>query len=159
MAVSLTSDHPASAPDELLARQGASVLPPEILAPIVAGAFARGVVDTFDLLGLPALFLDRQGNVLASGAAAGKVLDLGLQVQAGHLLARDRKDDAAVATFVADALRDPAARPFVHLPACGLSLQAMPVPGRTTRADQLLHAIVAIDDGARPTISGLLRSM
>lgn len=159
MAVTLTSDHPASAPDELLARQDASVLPPEILAPIVAGAFARGVVDTFDLLGLPALFLDRNGNVLASGTAAGSFLEFGLQVQAGHLLARDRKDDAAVATFVADALRDPAARSSVHLPACGLSLQALPVPGRTTRADQLLHVIVAIDDGARPMLPELLRSM
>ena len=120
------------------------VLPEEILRPVIAGAFARGVADTLTLLDLPALFLDREGRVLFVNDPAKLLLDGSLQVRAGHLLARSRRDNRSLASFLAAVLHDPTSRPSVHLEVSGLALRALPAPGGAVQMDQLLHAVLLI---------------
>lgn len=144
MAVSLTAYNPPAEPDEVSAPSG-SGLPEELLQPVIAGAYARGTADAFELLGLAAMFLDREGRVLFSTSSTKSVLNGGITIHAGHLLALARSDNQALAEFATSALRHPSSRPSVTLPACGLTLRALPVGGPVMGGDQLLHLIITVD--------------
>jgi hypothetical protein len=116
----------------------------DFLAPIIAGAFARGVAEAFDLLGVPALFFDRAGHVLFVSASARPYLGDDLRLHSGHVLAKGRANNRTLAAFMADLLRDPSSTDAVTLGTSGLTLSARPVPGGLASSDQLLHAIVVI---------------
>lgn len=132
------------AQDDWRNHDGRDVLPEELLRPVIAGAFARGIAETFALLGMPALFLDREGRVLLVNEWAKPMLGAGLQIRAGHLLARARKDNRSLAEFMSSALQDPAQRPSVRLEVAGLGLRALPVPGHAQHIDQLAHVVVLL---------------
>jgi hypothetical protein len=102
------------------------------------------MAETFNMLGVPAVFLDRGGHILFLSTPAEHHLTGGLAVQSSHLLAQTRDDNALLASFVADVLQDPAGPRSVALPGCRLTLTALAVPGVVPPVDQLLHAIIMV---------------
>ena len=63
------------------------------LAPLLAGARARGVADGLELIGAAAALLDEQGEVLHLNARALSLLGDHLVLAGGRLRARDRALD------------------------------------------------------------------
>jgi hypothetical protein len=70
------------------------------LAPLLAGARARGVADGLEWLGLAAVLLDDRGEALHANAGAIELMGEGLFLQAGRLRARDPASDAALGEAV-----------------------------------------------------------
>jgi hypothetical protein len=67
------------------------------LAPLLAGARARGVADGLEWLGLAAVLLDDRGEVLHVNSGAIELLGEELFLQGGRLRARDGAVDAELA--------------------------------------------------------------
>ena len=70
------------------------------LAPLLAGARARGVADGLEWLGLAAVLLDDRGEVLHVNSGAIELLGEDLFLQGGRLRARDGAVDAELATAI-----------------------------------------------------------
>lgn len=65
--------------------------PGEVLAPIIAGARARGIADAFKMLGEAAILLDFSGYVLHVGEGAEPLLGCALSITSSHLTPVSRK--------------------------------------------------------------------
>ncbi len=74
------------------------------LAPLLAGARARGVADGLEWLGLAAVLLDDRGEVLHVNSGAIELLGEDLFLQAGRLRARDGVVDAELSAAIRRAL-------------------------------------------------------
>src|ERR1700720_3449078 len=74
------------------------------LAPLLAGARARGMADAFELLGVAAAFLDEDGLALHINDHARRVLGPQLWVDDGRLRAADVDLDEALAAAIESAL-------------------------------------------------------
>jgi hypothetical protein len=70
------------------------------LAPLLAGARARGVADGFEWLGLAAILLDDRGEVLHVNPRAIDLMGDDLFLSAGRLRARDPHIDATLGAAV-----------------------------------------------------------
>ena len=70
------------------------------LAPLLAGARARGVADGLEWLGLAAVLLDDRGEVLHVNSGAVELMGDDLFLQGGRLRARDRAVDAELAAAI-----------------------------------------------------------
>ena len=76
------------------------------LAPLLAGARARGVADGLELIGAAAALLDEQGEVLHLNARALSLLGDHLVLAGGRLRARNRALDRTLAAAIDSTLRD-----------------------------------------------------
>jgi hypothetical protein len=84
---------------------GASVKPKGMpLAPLLAGARARGVADGLEWLGLAAVLLDDRGEVLHVNSGAVELMGEDLFLQGGRLRARDGAVDAELAAAIRSTL-------------------------------------------------------
>ena len=77
---------------------------PQPLAPLLAGARARGMADAFELLGVAAAFLDEAGFALHINDHARRVLGPQLWVDDGRLRAADGDLDDALGAAIEQAL-------------------------------------------------------
>lgn len=71
-----------------------------VLAPVIAGARARGVADAMDLLGLGAVLIDRTGKVLHVSASGKRVMGGWMRIVEGHLVAERPVDNLAIQALV-----------------------------------------------------------
>src|ERR1700685_4850777 len=74
------------------------------LAPLLAGARARGVADGFEWLGLAAILLDDRGEVLHVNRRAVALMGEDLFLSSGRLRARDEEIDGALCVAIHRAL-------------------------------------------------------
>ncbi len=74
------------------------------LAPLLAGARARGVADGFEWLGLAAILIDDRGEVLHVNTRAVDLMGEDLFLSAGRLRARDAEIDGALGAAIRRAL-------------------------------------------------------
>jgi hypothetical protein len=124
------------------------------LAPLLAGARARGVADAFEWLGLGAILLDERGEVLHLSAGAVEAMQDDLYRDSGLLRARDKLGDVRLRVAISSALRDGESVDLV-LPTRGgreeLALRVAPIGAELgDDACQLLRVIIVIDRVAAP---------
>jgi len=124
------------------------------LAPLLAGARARGVADAFEWLGIAAVLLDERGEVLHLSAGAVESMQEDLFRDAGLLRARDHLADVRLRVAISAALREGESVDLV-LPTRGgreeLALRIAPIGGGMgDDACQLLRVIIVIDRVAAP---------
>jgi hypothetical protein len=131
------------------------------LAPLLAGARARGVADGLELIGAAAALLDDQGEVLHLNARALSLLGGDLVLAGGRLRARDRALDLSLAAAIDSTLRDQVASHVAlgdGARADGLGIRIVPA---TTEADdpfQLLRAVAILEPcgaAARGDLAGM----
>jgi hypothetical protein len=119
------------------------------LAPLLAGARARGVADAFEFLGLAAILLDERGEVLHLSAGAIEAMRDELFRDSGRLRARDKLADLRLRIAISSALRDGETGELVLPTRDGdeeLTLRIAPIGGGLgEEACQLLRVIVVID--------------
>jgi hypothetical protein len=131
------------------------------LAPLLAGARARGVADGLELIGAAAALLDEQGEVLHLNARALSLLGDHLVLAGGRLRARNRTHDRTLATAIVSTVRDQvASRVALGDEACadGLGVRIMPVMAEADDSFQLLRAVAILEPrgvAARGGIAGL----
>jgi hypothetical protein len=119
------------------------------LAPLLAGARARGFADAFEWLGLAAILLDEHGEVLHLGAGAVELMKDELFSDGGRLRAREKLTDVRLRIAISSALRDLEAEDLV-LPSsdggAGLALRVAPIgDGLADEAMQLLRVVVVLE--------------
>jgi hypothetical protein len=130
---------------------GATPLTSASLAPVLAGARARGMADAFALLGVGAAFIDECGFALHINDHARSLLGPQLWVDDGRLRAADPEMDEALNQAIESALSAEAAdRAATHLAFASDSRGAVGVkvlPVVTDEEDrfQLLKAVVIIE--------------
>jgi hypothetical protein len=76
----------------------------EVLAPIVAGARARGVADAFEMARIAAVLVDGTGAILHVGKLAEPLLGRELNVVSRHLVADSAKANRALERLIAAAV-------------------------------------------------------
>jgi len=131
------------------------------LAPLLAGARARGVADGLEMIGAAAALLDEQGEVLHLNARALSLLGDHLVLAGGRLRARDRALDQTLAAAIDSSVRRQIAS-RVALgdagSAGGLGVRIMPVTAEADDAFQLLRAVAILEPcnaSARGGVAGL----
>jgi len=124
----------------------AAVVP---LAPLLAGARARGVADGLELIGAAAALLDEQGDVLHVNARAQRLLGGDLVVAGGRLRARDGAADQNLAAAIRSTVRNQVASQVWLISddsrADGLGVRIMPVAAKADEAFQLLRAVAIFE--------------
>lgn len=63
----------------------------DVVAPLIAGARARGIADAFEMMGEAVILLDFTGTVLHVAENARPLLGCAIGVAGGHVVATDRK--------------------------------------------------------------------
>jgi hypothetical protein len=91
-----------------MSRSGTSS--PDTLAPVIAGARARGIADAFEMIGEGAVLLDFSGSVLHVGPLAKPLLGCALAVTGGHVVAASRKAGEPLRRLLEAGLADDAPR-------------------------------------------------
>ena len=133
------------------------------LAAMAAGARARGMADSFDMLGIAAVLFDGEATALHVNRQAAALMGAHLGICARQLIASTLEENARLQRAL-DAALCGAAVGTVAIARGGqpdLMLHILPVPGQD-EACQLLKAVVVINDvagaGAETTLfSRLLR--
>ena len=128
------------------------------LAPLLAGARARGVADGLELIGAAAALLDEQGEVLHLNARAMNLLGEDLVLAGGRLRARDRALDRTLAAAIVSTVRDQvASRVALGDDALGdgLGVRIMPVTADADDSFQLLRAVAILEPRRVTPRSGL----
>ena len=111
------------------------------LAPVLAGARARGMADAFELLGLAAILVDECGFALHVSPRARDLLGPRLKIEAGRLRASERELDAVIGAAIESAVAGVA-------PARGApGVRILPVAPEPDESFQLLRAIVILEYG------------
>lgn len=155
----MASFHPArsglAAPDA-----GAAGLrreaPDTMLAPLLAGAFARGIAETLDALDLAGLFLDRSGEVIFISRAAEPLLRARLRLHMRHLVADGAADNQALGAFIADAVGAGHGDARLRLAGAGLDLRRLPRTAGADMAGQMVRAVVLLVADGDPRHAALV---
>ena len=129
-----------------MAAEGEALRAP--LAPLLAGARARGVADGLELIGAAAALLDEQGEVLHLNARAARLMGEGLYLADQRLRARDRAADEMLAAAIGTTLRyGVASRVAVgESPGEGdFGVRIVPVASEGDEPFQLLRAVAILE--------------
>lgn len=158
----MASFHPGrtgpAAPERRATAMGREA-PDEMLAPLLAGAFARGIAETLDLLGLPGLFLDRSGEVIFMSRAAEPLLQGRLSLHMRHLVATGAADNQALGAFLADAVGEGAGSASLRLAGAGVELRRLSRTAGSDLAGQMVRAVVLLADESEPRHVALMQAM
>ena len=127
----------------------------DVLAPVIAGAYARGVAETLDMLGLPGLFLDPSGEVIFVSRAAAPLLNGPVRLRMRHLVAREADDNRLLATFIVDAVGAGTETATLRLPRAKFELRRLPRTAAATSPNQLVRAVLLLLDEADPRHAAL----
>jgi len=128
------------------------------LAPLLAGARARGVADGLELIGAAAALLDEQGEVLHLNARARSLLGDHLVLSGGRLRARDRALDQTLAAAIDSTVRHQVASRVAlgdEASADSLGVRIMPVSAEADESFQLLRAIAILEPRGAAARCGL----
>jgi hypothetical protein len=145
-------DHPTSSAQSAI--RGAAAP----LAPLLAGARARGVADGLELIGAAAALLDEQGEVLHLNARARSLLGEHLVLSGGRLRARDHDLDRTLAEAIDSTVRHQVASRVAlgdAASADGLGVRIMPVSAEADESFQLLRAIAILEPRGATARCGL----
>jgi hypothetical protein len=129
-----------------LAAEGKAILVP--LAPLLAGARARGVADGLELIGAAAALLDEQGEVLHVNARAMGLMGEGLFLADHRLRARDLAADGTLAAAIGSTLRYGVASRVTLWDSPGegvLGVRIVPVATDGDESFQLLRAVAIFE--------------
>jgi len=129
------------------------------LAPLLAGARARGVADGLELVGAAAALLDEHGDVLHVNARALGMMGEGLFVSGQRLRAHGQDGDDSLAAAIEASLRHRVVSRVAVAGADGrpiATVRIVPVIPEGDEAFQLLRAVAIFEaPGERTTLSGL----
>lgn len=117
------------------------------LAPIIAGARARGLADAFELMGTAAILLSGVGSVLHVGASARAFLDGAISIASGHLVAETAKANRDLERLIAGAVSGLADLQPVVVPrrdATAIEIEAVRLVDAAKDPMQLLKAILVL---------------
>jgi hypothetical protein len=130
------------------------------LAPVLAGARARGMADAFELLGVAAAFIDECGFALHINDHARRLLGPQLWVDDGRLRAADIELDEALGGAIESALTAEAPDRagtnicFASDSRGAVRVKVVPIVGGPDDRFQLLKAVVIIEKLGAPNKSG-----
>lgn len=125
---------------------------PDTLAPIIAGARARGIADAFEMIGEGAILLDFSGSVLHVGPLAKPMLGCALSVTGGHIVAISRKAAGPLQALIEAGLADGAPRVLEEDLLCaeeGMRQRVRMVRAPSDDAYQLLAAVLVLEPPRR----------
>ena len=145
------SGHRAPGPEAAMAA--------EEIAPLIAGARAGGMAQAYEMLEIPAVFLDGDGAVLYVGPAALRLFGPHIAVTRRRLVGGTPEANDRLSALIEAALA-PNAGPGLALLARGeglapLAVHAVPVPGAGENPYQLLKTVLVLDDSAGSGQHGL----
>jgi hypothetical protein len=118
------------------------------LAPLLAGARARGVADGLELIGAAAALLDGEGEVLHLNERAARLMGDGLYLCDQRLRARDRAADEMLAAAIGTTLRHGVASRVAvgESPGEGdFGVRIVPVASEGEEPFQLLRAVAIFE--------------
>jgi hypothetical protein len=116
------------------------------LAPLLAGARARGVADGLELMGAAAALLDEHGEVLHVNARALGLMGEGMFLSGQRLHARDREADESLASAIDTSVRRQiAGRVALGVGQGALTVRIVPVAAEAGEAFQLLRAVAIFE--------------
>jgi hypothetical protein len=129
------------------------------LAPLLAGARARGMADALDLLGLAAILIDAHGYALHVNLRAQLCFGPHIGLRDGRLELRDASGEAGMATALEEALREEHGeargelliRRGAGLP--DLVVRILPIKDHGEDPVQLLKAIVILEEAGAPSMA------
>ena len=116
------------------------------LAPLLAGARARGVADGLEWLGLAAVLLDDRGEVLHVNCGAVELMGERLYLQSGRLRATDPHADRALEAAIRQTL-------------AGGSPSRLAIPSVAAPGQEELYLRIAVMDNADDDPFQLLRAV
>ena len=117
------------------------------LAPVVAGALARGLADAFELTGIAAILLSEVGSVLHVGQSAAPLLDGPLSIVSRHLVAETACSNRDLERLIAGAVAGSGELPPVVVPrenAPAIEVRAMHFADAANDPMQLMKAILVL---------------
>ena len=128
-----------------------SDLPPETLRPLLEGARARGLADAFELIGVPAVLVDREGAVLHVGAGAAARMGASITVVGRHLIGADPATNRAVQEVIAAALAGEAKTVELELASAAgrFCMRAVPLPCGWENPYQLMKAVIVFSNASK----------
>lgn len=115
------------------------------LAPLLAGAHARGMFDALELMGQGAILLDREGRALAVTRSAQPWFGATLAIAQGCPVSAERDDDSRLRGAILAALAGSPGEISIGPAGEEMTLRLSPVAGP---AHQLLAAILLIRPAA-----------
>ncbi len=121
----------------------------DLIGPMLAGAQARGVADTLELLGIGAALIDATGRVLHMGGRGRRVSGGWLRTVEHHLVADQPADNRALQTLIGTAIAEASetaaeVRLGQGQGGVALEIRALRFPVSNDR-DQLLRAILVFE--------------
>jgi len=130
----------------------------EAMAPLLAGARARGIADAFELLGMAAILIDASGTVLHVGEAATKLLGGDIAIVSRHVIGATQATNRALQHLVASAISgedEVTAKPVVMARAGRppLMVRALPIPGAERDPMQLLKAVLLLAETSADAVA------
>ncbi len=122
----------------------------DLIGPMLAGAQARGVADTLELLGIGAALIDATGRVLHMGGRGRRTSGRWLRMVEDHLVADEPGDNRALQTLIGAAIAEPSnmvakVRLGREQGGAALEIRALRFPVSNGR-DQLLRAVLIFED-------------
>lgn len=142
----MRTTHEHSRPDRGAAASPAPVRAP--LAPLLAGARARGVADGLELVGAAAALLDEQGEVLHANRKALGLMGAGLFLSGQRLRARDQAADETLAAAIDAGVRHGVASWVAlgeGLDKGAFGVRIVPVAAEAGESFQLLRAVAIFE--------------
>jgi hypothetical protein len=128
------------------------------LAPLLAGARARGLADGLELMGVAAALLDEQGEVLHVNARALGLMGQALFLNGQRLRARGQEADESLAAAIDSSVRHRIASRVALGDGVAEGVAAvkiLPVAADGEEAFQLLRAVAILETpGDRPAPAG-----
>ena len=153
MAIQISSGAPASGAEPRRSESSpTSTSSPDALAPIIAGARARGIADAFEMIGEGAILLDFSGSVLHVGQLAGPMLGCALAVTGGHVVATRAGPPASCSSSSRQGLADNAPRVLEADLLCaeeGMRQRVRMVRAPSGDAYQLLASVLVLEPPRR----------
>jgi PAS domain-containing protein len=124
------------------------------IAPLLAGARARGLADAFEMLGIAAILLAADGDVLFANPQAEALFGAHLKLSGERLIAGDEADQRELRRMMEAAVSGQNRSGELIVQRAGLSalkLRATPVASPDRDPFQLLRAVIILDQmSARP---------
>lgn len=137
--------------DVLLGQPGQGNLPAQAqMAAVLAGARARGVADTLDLLGIAAILVDADGIALHVNRLAGTFMGAGLGICARQLVAATYDDNARLQQALDWVLANGGAKSLRlanETSVNGVTVQVLAMPPTADDSFQLLKAVILLEQG------------
>ncbi len=125
-------------------------LPSEILAPMLAGARARGIADAYEMMGLGVILLNDSGRVLHLSARARILMEGTIDIVSEHMVAATPEANSAIGRLIAAGIAgEQNQQDGIVLESEAkrrVCVRAIPVPGHETSEFQLLKAVVVLSD-------------